>query len=405
MNNLLGKIANRKTISRAWDVVKKNKNVAPGIDDMTVALFEQSKNTHIDTIVKQLKNKTYQFQPSRRKAIPKGSGKGTRNIHIFTIRDKIVQQAIARLFLSNSKEKALFPEVYNNIGIAYLPKTNGVKISVDKVKEKYKEGNNYLCSMDIQDFFDNISGQKLYEKITTKLPDDSLNWLVKNTIDQEVYILDEKDTVSSVLQGSVLAPLYSNIFLADFDSSVEKSGIPAIRYADDIAIFSKTSEEAKLSRNKVRKLLQDTTGLDFYPDDHKKKGSKIMSFGQYVIFLGIRYSKSTKQYLKIEPSSEKISSQKEKVDKFFAEQTYSIAENILRINLSIKSWHSHYTTCGCHQAPMREAIRDICNHYNTATSSLLATNGITDKKLLTTSQLHILGVLKPNVLKKKTKKK
>lgn len=402
MSNLLGRLAEPKTIFRAWEVVKKNKNVTVGVDEMSVLAFQQSEKTHLATIVKQLKNKSYQFQPSRRKAIPKGTGKkGTRNIHIFTVRDKIVQQALARLFLSTSPNNSLFPEVYNSVAVAYLPKTNGVKVSVDRVKQHYKDGYKYLCSLDIKDFFDNISGDELFKMITSKLPDDSLNWLIENTIKQEVHILDKTDVLSQVLQGSVLAPLYSNIYLAEFDQAIEKNKIPVLRYADDVAIFAKTSEEAKKHRAKLHQLLKDKTGLDFYPDDDKKKGSKIMSFGQYASFLGIRYSKSNKGYLKIEPAPEKISSQKIKIDEFFADETYSIAENILRTNLSIKSWYSHYTTCGCHQSLMRPGIHDIFTHYHAVICSIMVNSGITQKTTLTLDQFHMLGVMRPNMLKKK----
>ena len=402
MSNLLGRLSDPKAIFRAWEVVKKNKNVAVGVDEMSVLAFQQSEKIHLATIVKQLKSKSYQFQPSRRKAIPKGAGKkGTRNIHIFTVRDKIVQQALARLFLSTSPEKALFPEVYNSVAVAYLPRTNGVKVSVDRVKQNYKDGHKYLCSLDVKDFFDNISGDELLKKITSRLPDNSLNWLIENTIKQEVYILDKNDVVSQVLQGSVLAPLYSNIYLAEFDRAVEQNKIQALRYADDVAIFAKTSEEAKLHRAKLHKLLKEKTGLDFYPDDDKKKGSKIMSFGQYASFLGIRYSKSNKGYLKIEPAPDKVSSQKAKIDEFFANETYSIAENIFRTNLSIKSWYSHYTACGCHQSLIRPAVHDIFSHYYAATCSILVNSGITNKTVLTLNQLHTLGVMRPSVLKRK----
>ena len=255
--------------------------------------------------------------------------------------------------------------------------------------------------MDIRDFFDNIPGNELYNKIITQLPDDSLNWLIKNTIDQKVYILNKEEDVSQVLQGSVLAPLYSNIFLAEFDRAIEQNSIPALRYADDVAIFARSSEEAKFNRKILHELLHEITGLDFYPDDDKKKGSKIMSFGQYASFLGIRYSKSNKGYLRIEPSPEKIASQKERIVELFANESYSIAENILRVNLSIKSWYSHYITCGCHQSLMRPAISAIFSHYHSVICYVLAQTGITNKTSLTRGQLHMLGVMRPNLLEQK----
>jgi len=402
MSSLLKKITNRATIKRAWKAVRK-KDSAPGVDNITVRRFEASKKSSFRKIQSELLNGTYSFQPSRQKAISKRSG-GSRNIHIFAMRDKVVQQCIQSILLAKRQNESLFPEVYNDIAIAYIPNLNGVSIAVSKVKEYYSTRNIFLTTLDIKNFFDNIPGKMLLQKITSKLPDQSINWLIKKTITQKVFVFSKTKTFDKVLQGSVLAPLYSNIFLADFDSALSAKGIKAIRYADDLALFSKSSEEAIKHKKTVRKLLSKICSMEFYPDANKVKGPKIRCINDYAEFLGIRFSLGTRKYLIVEPTRRKIKMEKQRLtDIFNSPKNLTIISKITKSNQSVRSWCYHYfKSVKCHQRPMRSAITDITSHLSELVAmSLRKIQIINQAKILTTEQLKELGVLGPSQLKRK----
>ncbi|MFZ5437465.1 MAG: reverse transcriptase domain-containing protein [Patescibacteria group bacterium] len=387
-------------MSRAWDVVKKRRDVAAGIDGVTVDEFEASLSSHLKTISKELNEQRYAFQAARKRAIPKDSTGATRDIHVFTVRDKIVQQAIQATLLAKKKEESLFPEVYNDIAIAYIPRLNGVAEAVKKAKTHYADGYIFLTNLDIQDFFDNIPGRLLFEKITKRLPDDSINWLIDATIKQKIYKISSD--VDKVLQGSVLAPLYSNIYLSEFDFFLIKNGIRAVRYADDLALFSKNEDDAVKHRQTVREALKTLASMEFYPDDHHKKAPKIRCMNDFADFLGIRFSKGPRD-VTVGPSPEKIDEEKQKItDAFRSEELVTFVHKINRSNRSINSWCQHYYTAGAHQSPMHSAIKEITDHYSRLCIQFLRDIAIlSPRDSLTREQLNLLGVLGANAVKRK----
>jgi hypothetical protein len=44
-------------------------------------------------------------------------------------------------------------------------------------------------------------------------------------------------------QGMPVSPMLSNLLLKRFDEGLDKQGIVAVRYADDIAVFARSREE------------------------------------------------------------------------------------------------------------------------------------------------------------------
>jgi hypothetical protein len=54
-----------------------------------------------------------------------------------------------------------------------------------------------------------------------------------------------------------LSPVLSNLILSSFDKRIEKRGISMVRYADDIAVFFNTKEEAQKAHTLIGKLLDD----------------------------------------------------------------------------------------------------------------------------------------------------
>jgi len=47
-----------------------------------------------------------------------------------------------------------------------------------------------------------------------------------------------------VRQGMPLSPFLANLFLAEFDKTCQKRGLRVLRYADDLAFFAKSKDEA-----------------------------------------------------------------------------------------------------------------------------------------------------------------
>ena len=92
--DLLERILDRENLNRAYKRVKANKG-APGVDGMTVEEAFPWLKEHGKEMIEEIRSGKYKPTPVRRKEIPKPDG-GVRKLGIPTVKDRIVQQAIAQ---------------------------------------------------------------------------------------------------------------------------------------------------------------------------------------------------------------------------------------------------------------------------------------------------------------------
>ena len=92
--NLLEAILYRDNLNRAYNRVKANKG-APGVDGMTVEEALPWLKEHGKKMTEAIRSGKYKPTAVRRKEIPKPDG-GVRKLGIPTVKDRIVQQAIAQ---------------------------------------------------------------------------------------------------------------------------------------------------------------------------------------------------------------------------------------------------------------------------------------------------------------------
>ena len=92
--NLLEAILYRDNLNRAYNRVKANKG-APGVDGMTVEEALPWLKEHGKEMSEAIRSEKYKPTAVRRKEIPKPDG-GVRKLGIPTVKDRIVQQAIAQ---------------------------------------------------------------------------------------------------------------------------------------------------------------------------------------------------------------------------------------------------------------------------------------------------------------------
>ena len=95
---LIEEILSDVNLKDAIKKVKSNKGV-PGVDKMTVDEIDKYFEENIEDIKQSILDKKYKPQPVKRVYIPKPNGK-KRPLGIPTVRDRVIQQAIAQV-LSN----------------------------------------------------------------------------------------------------------------------------------------------------------------------------------------------------------------------------------------------------------------------------------------------------------------
>lgn len=127
---------------------------------------------------------------------------------------------------------------------SYAYQTNkGTLSAVEKAKSYIEQNNEYVLEIDIENYFDNIDHNILINKLKKYINDKTTLALIYNLI--HCYILyDHKISLNEkgLLQGDILSPLLSNLYLNDLDHYLIDK-YKYIRYADDIKIFINNKDE------------------------------------------------------------------------------------------------------------------------------------------------------------------
>ncbi|MDQ0781551.1 reverse transcriptase domain-containing protein [Chryseobacterium sp. W4I1] len=260
---LLKIISKPEVLKDAWNKLVKFNKDSHGLSGETIEKFCQNLDDKILSISKKLKTNSYNFSPTRGVLITKKNKNSFRPLQIPEISDRVVIKAIA-IELENIFNPLLMQS--NGYSFAYQ-KDTGVKDAMLKAKEYYNSGNKYVLEADLVNFFGTVNKMELLEtKIFPNLPDDSLNSLIKDALNQKVGNLSDFDLEkqnyfdgieNGIPQGNALSPLFSNIYLLDFDQKIISNNYNLIRYADDFIILANTKRECKEAYHKCETYLKD----------------------------------------------------------------------------------------------------------------------------------------------------
>lgn len=260
---LLKKISKPKALKNAWDRLTKFNKDSHGLSGETIERFSQNLDDKILSISKKLKNNSYLFSQTRGVLISKKNKNSFRPLQIPEISDRIVIKAIA------IELEAIFKYILmqsNGYSFAYQ-KDTGVKDAMLKVEEYYNLGNKYVLEADLVNFFGTVNKNELLEKkIYPNLPDNSINSLINDALNQKIGNLSDfkpeekvyfNGIENGIPQGNALSPLFSNIYLSDFDQKIIADNYNLIRYADDFVILSNTKRECKEAYQKCKTYLEN----------------------------------------------------------------------------------------------------------------------------------------------------
>lgn len=204
----------------------------------------------------------------------KADGK-TRIISAQYLQDKLIQRSL--LIVLESRAEALF----HNDSYGYRP-NRSVAIAMNKVKERVKIGQYWLVDADIQKFFDSIPHKPLIAIIKAFVHDARTINLIKKWLKQGAHHSSFLSSRRGISQGTILSPLFCNLYLNQFDQALAAANIPFVRFADDFLLFSETEKKAQKAKLFAEKKLQQL-GLTL----HTTK-TQVVKSNQKVIFLGER---------------------------------------------------------------------------------------------------------------------
>ena len=237
VEDLMGKLLDRENLNRAFKRVKSNGGAA-GIDAMTVDEMLPWLRGHREELLEKVREGTYKPQPVRRVEIPKPDG-GVRKLGVPTVIDRMVQQALVQIL------QPIFEPLFSEASYGYRPGRSAQQ-AMKKAKEYYEQGYTNVVDIDLSKYFDTMNHELLMNLIRKEIKDKRIADLIKKFLKSGVMEEGVKyRTEKGSPQGGPLSPLLSNIYLNEFDKEMERRGHKHLRYADDIAVYTKSRRAAE----------------------------------------------------------------------------------------------------------------------------------------------------------------
>lgn len=253
------------------------KESAPGIDGQTVAQYGADLEQNLRALLERAKSGKYVAPPVRRVEVPKGTGKETRPISIPTTEDKILQRAVSMLL------EPIWEQLFYDFSYAFRPNRSAHQ-ALEYLWHQIMDNNiEWIIDVDIRKYFDTLDWAKLREMIRSRVCDGVITrlvdkWLKAGVMKDNKVFYPERGT----MQGSVISPLISNIYLHEvldewFVNTVRarlKGRAFMVRFADDAVLGFEHKEDAVRVLKVLGKRL-DKYGLSLHPDK-----TRLLPFGR-----------------------------------------------------------------------------------------------------------------------------
>lgn len=276
----------------AWHQVRTNAGAA-GVDKMTVASFGERAQEYLSLIQEKLKAGHYRFQPARRVMIPKPGTSKERPLGIPTVMDRVVSQSM-NLVLEEIFDRDFTP---SNFGFR---RGKSQHQAIEHVRRLVVEGHEWCASIDLADFFGEISHRLIFHLVRQQVKDERFITLIARALKAGV-IIDGKfhKTDKGVPQGSPVSPILSNIALNELDQELERRGHRYCRWADDFVILLKSERAAKRAMEVITRFVETELGLPVNKDKSEVAKTTRVGFVGFQVYTGkIRISTKAKRRFK-----------------------------------------------------------------------------------------------------------
>ena len=274
VHSLIDKVYSKKNLELAWQKVRRNKGAA-GVDEITVARFEERKEQNLETLQRKLRDGSYRPKPVRRVEIPKEPG-GIRKLGIPAVFDRVCQQALVQ------RMEPIFEPGFADCSFGYRP-GRSPHTAMREVWKALMAGYEWVVDADLRQFFDTIDQERLIDLVSEEISDGRVLDLIRDILRSGVL---EKGcwqpTLTGVPQGGVASPLWSNIFLTPFDRAMTAEGYVMVRWADDFVVLCKTRADANRALITARRFLNEELGVKIHPQKtqvvHVSRGFEFLGY-------------------------------------------------------------------------------------------------------------------------------
>lgn len=227
-STLMGAVCNN--LKKAFVNVASNRG-APGPDRQSIDHVCEHFDKLWPELVDSLLEGTFQPGDVRRVWIPKAGG-GQRGLGIPNVVDRVVQEAV-RLVL-----EPLYEPTFHASSHGFRP-GRSCHTAITEAKQYLAEDYEYVVDLDLKDFFNRVSHQRLMARLAKRVHDKPLLVLIGRMLKTKVVMPNGVvvRTEEGVPQGGPLSPLLSNVVLDELDWELSRRGHRFVRYADDCNIY------------------------------------------------------------------------------------------------------------------------------------------------------------------------
>lgn len=353
---------------QAFKLIKANAGAA-GVDEQSLADFERNLKDNLYKLWNRLSSGSYFPPPVKAVPIPKKSG-GERILGVPTVSDRIAQMVV-KLIFEPLVEPYFLPDSYG-----YRPKKSALDaVGVTRQRcWKY----NWVLEYDIKGLFDNLDHELLMKAVRKHTNNKWVILYIERWLKTPLQLPDGslQAKTKGVMQGGVISPVLSNLFLHYvFDTWMVRNHpeIPWCRYADDAVAHCRTEQQAQQLLAEL-KLRYEECGLELHPSKTKivycKDGRRKIEYpNKEFDFLGygfccrrVKNSKNNEMFLGFTPAVSKAATksmrEKTRNHMFYRRTELSLNDIANEFNPVLRGWIEYYGRYN------RSALSPVFRHFN-----------------------------------------
>ena len=353
---------------QAYKLIKANAGAA-GVDKQPLDDFELNWKDNLYKIWNRMSSGVYFPPPVKAVPIPKKSG-GEGILGVPTVSDRIAQMVV-KLMFEPDIEPHFLPDSYG-----YRPK----KSALDAVGITRQRCWRYdwVLEYDICGFFDNLDHSLLMMAVKKHTDNKWIILYIERWLKTPMQFPDGslEQKTKGVMQGGVISPLLSNLYLHyvfDIWMSKHHPLIPWCRYADDGLAHCKTEYQAQKLLVRLRKRFKEC-GLELHPDKTKivycKDNNRRKKYTETeFVFLGyefrcreVRNTKSNQVFLNFTPAVSKavVNSMRAKIrnSNLRKRTDLSLDDIAIKYNPILQGWLNYYGEY------TRSSMYPVLRHFN-----------------------------------------
>lgn len=323
--SMYNRIIDIQKLNAAWDKVRKNKP-AKGVDGVTWDEFDKNRKANITEIFGELQNHTFSVTPVKKVTLYKGEK--ARDIMLYSMRDKVVQESIAEVLTK------MYDNSFSHACFAYRPDKSALN-AVASIAEAAADSK-YSCFVkaDIEHFFDHIKAGKLEGILRNRIQEDDVIDLIMSQA--TAPMLEEDGSIrpctDGVRQGSAIAPVLSNIYMMDLDNDMTRAEGLYARYSDDVLMLAPDMDSAQQQLNRFITHIE-ALGLSI-----NAKKTAIGNIADGFEFLGYHFDKSGKEI----PSKAENSLTERLEGMWLTSKNMKITEKLEKASEIVNGWEQYF---------------------------------------------------------------